>query len=141
MTAGDTQVKMLYEQGVSPEEIAETLGMETAAVKATLLSVSNVYRRRVNGKDSAVEEAVSPDEFSQIKEAYFSMALDGDTHPHVKEKMLRFLWNEHKGRNELVQKTPTGPGINLVVLNNQIQQAKERATKAINAASHEVVEL
>lgn len=140
ISAGDTQIKLMYEQGVSPEEIASELGAEVSSIKATLLSCSRLYRQRVNGKDEEKQEDIEETEWDEIRQAYKQLALNSDN-PVVQEKALRFLWQEKKGRNNLVPKVPQGTGINLLILNSTLTEAKKKAAAAIMEAQAEIVQL
>lgn len=104
---------------MSPEEIAEAEGLDLETVKITLKHHSMKYRKDV--KQGRTED-VSEDEYEQILTAYKELALYSDS-DFVKERALRQLMNEKKGRND-----PKSRGqhlrINVLQVNNLIRQAR-----------------
>ena len=129
MTAANNQIIALFEDsGMTPEDIALELGMELASIKAVLLSFSQVYRER----EDKGREDVSEDEYQDILAAYKRLALYGE-HEHVRERALRNLINEKKGRNEVKSMVKGDQTINVVILNQSIIAARKAKEKLLNS--------
>lgn len=130
MTATDQQIKIAYEQGgKSPEFISEDFGFELYAVKAKLMQVSPKYRRDCGLEPVDQDELnLSREEQIQIKRALLNMALDEDTEPNIRAKLLLNLRDDGKGRKDVVKQMQGIGQMNILQLvNGSLQQAREGA--------------
>ena len=142
MTAVQTAIISDYENNsATPEQIAESLELELSAVKATLLQYSSRFRdmlqirpeRSEVLKEQALgfakdEPAFSKDELQEVLGAYKQLAMYSE-HDHVRERALRNIINEAKGRNDVRKErvVQNGGTINIVTLNNLIVEARKKA--------------
>ncbi len=129
MTAFNHQIVAAYETcEVTPEEIAEQFGIELETVKIALLQ-SPKYRESIKQGE---EEDVTQDEYKAILHEYKSLAFstrdDG-----VKEKSLRFLINEKKGRNSTNAALLKGSGVvfNILQINASIAKTRQQLAKLL----------
>lgn len=109
MTAFETQIVYAYESlGHTPKEIAslfEEHGETEESVLATLSNYSSKYISLLNirGKASTNGELMDEEEAELLQEyRLLSRKSDNDL---VKERALKFLINEKKGRNDVAVKT------------------------------------
>ena len=118
----DTSVLALHNQGLGDEEIAESLGLELDAVKICLAGISK-SRRKAERED---KEDVSRDDLDIYFAAYKDIALNSDNQ-FLREKALRYLIDEGKGRNQTKNALGKigGNGINILVLNNSLKSLRE----------------
>lgn len=127
-------VKAYEEAGMSPEEIQEGLfqDMEVATIKAALFQFSAKWRALHTDKtlnpalgQQEIAKDVTEEEFQLIKGAYKQLALHSENE-EIKARALKWLWNEHKGRNEPKQNKQL-PNItfNVAVFNEHMKQAKK----------------
>jgi hypothetical protein len=139
MNSINTRIIAMYETAeMTAEEIAMDEGLEVEVVKATLLQGSGVYRSQSRGasgskegeKASEEEPFMTEDEFRQVKAAYKQIALDGDVDSGVRERALRNLINEHKGRNDTVNLVKNGGNINILMLNESLLKARRAIENA-----------
>lgn len=133
MNAVNSRIIAMYEsEEMTPEEIAMDEDLEVEVVKAALLQGSTAYRRAMRGsEDSDKEEPfMTGEEFRQIKAAYKNIALNEEVDAGVRERALRNLINEHKGRNDVANLVKNGGNVNLIMLNESLLKAR----KAIEAA-------
>lgn len=90
--AAGTQVVAAYEQlGLSPVQIAEQMEMEEAQVKSLLYQLSTKYKQELGGIIDSTDELVK---------LYEDLARCSPN-DLVREKALRFLIDERKGRNDI----------------------------------------
>jgi hypothetical protein len=136
MTAGEQQIVTCFETlNLDPAQIADSLGLDETAVKSVLVCRSNKYRMSLKYDQDMggvkVDEDISDDEFQQIRQAALGIALNPDPEfIPTKAKMIRFLWNEKKGRNN-VQKTQQ-MSVSVYLLNDQIRKAKDAVQRMLS---------
>ena len=130
--AGNIEIITLYEQGASIEEIAAELCLDISAIKVTLIQGSQKYRDMLREKEIKNADIVSDGEMKELVNAYKNVALYSEI-DSVKERALRFLINERKGRNDIgiLQKS----NVNVNIFNQHINMARERVAKALKSAS------
>lgn len=105
--AAGTQVVAAYEQlGLTVEQIAEQMEMEVGQVKSLLYQLSTRYKQELGG---------SIDNTDELVKLYEDLARSSPCDA-VREKALRFLIDEKKGRNDI--------GLELLRLKRR-QQANE----------------
>jgi len=125
---------------MTTEQIAVEVGLEEIAVKACLSSYSSLYNDQMSSEKE--EEDISDEEFAQIKMAYKQLMFSEDD--RVKEKALRFLWDEKKGRNKQKDTLILNAGkINILAFNDRLikaRQAKEKFLNSNNASKANNVE-
>lgn len=143
MCAADNQVVVLYEQaGLSVEDISKALGYGVEAVKSTLLQCSMLYRNFIASKEAPVEQQIKEDisdaEFAAIRAGMFEIAMDDDPDfKPTRARMLKFLYNEKKGRNDL--KTVKNSNTSVVLINQRIVQAREALKRVEQTPTPEAV--
>jgi hypothetical protein len=118
----------LYEQGLSPECIAEDLGWEVEAVKAILGSQSTLYRSKIKSGEEC--EDITDEEYRELLKAYKSVAIYSDVDA-VRERALRFLINERKGRNDN-EGILRGGNFNITLINAHIKNAKQEMKRILD---------
>lgn len=90
--AAGTQVVAAYEQlGLSPAQISEQMEMEEGQVKALLWELSSQYKKEVGGTVDTTDELVR----------LYEQLARCSPNDSVREKALRFLIEEKKGRNDI----------------------------------------
>lgn len=90
--AAGTQVVAAYEQlGLTPAQIAEQMEMEEGQVKALLYQLSSRYKQELGGTIDSTDELIK---------LYEDLARSSPQDA-VREKALRFLIDEKKGRNDI----------------------------------------
>ena len=130
MSPLETQIVADYENNGTPIElIAEDLGLEELAVKATLLQYSRAYKEASKSPkpDGPVQE-VSADE----KEEYFrALKLIASTaeSEHLRARILMRLIDENKGRLDKRVRVSNSPvrqnvQINVLQLNDALRAAR-----------------
>lgn len=148
MSGQDRQLVTMYEvNGMTPEQIASCTGFDPLAVKASLANFSLKYRKDVAAVDSnttlpvapgpsgapPIVEDISNDDFDLIKQAALRIALQSEeTHMATSGRMLRFLWNEKKGRNNTNK--VAGIQYNVVNINAEILAARDAVRRALDPA-------
>jgi hypothetical protein len=94
---------MAYEMyGMSVDALADEHSLEPTAVKALLLRHSRKYKENLQEEkeqEGATEEDISRDEYKELIASYKELARFSDNE-HIKERALRFLIEEKKGRND-----------------------------------------
>ena len=112
----------------APEFISEDFGFELYAVKAKLMQVSPKYRRDCGLEPVDQDELnLSREEQIQIKRALLNMALDEDTEPNIRAKLLLNLRDDGKGRKDVVQQVANSQFNILTLVNTSIQEARDSA--------------
>lgn len=139
-SAIDVQVKTAYEDlGMSPEEISAELGIDKDAVVYSLSNHSAAFRKFVRDNEKAnlsltstfIEDssAAAPDvnreEAIEMLDIMKNIARESDD-DGVRMKAATFVYNEHKGRNNVADKI--GTGLSLGQLNAGIQKAIQMAS-------------
>ena len=127
-TNATQEVLDLYETcGMSIEEIAEETGYDPLAIKNILLGSSSRYRRDNAGTDEAL---VSDAELKQLAQAAKQLAFTSEN-DYVRAKMITYLIDEKKGRND---KKANGPvvNVNILGLNDALARAKRLTSGASN---------
>lgn len=135
----DIQIRTLYEQQSVPvEEIAGLLEIEPLAVKDSLLRHSQSYRdaqarAEKEGTTSENLDLLSPGEFDTIKSAYKEMALNPETNAFTRERMLRYLIDDKKGRLDKDKLPPGHTSLDITALNQLLQAANALAGRRVQA--------
>lgn len=100
------QIVAAYEGGMTIQQIAEDLcaseQFDETTIKTVLASFSSVYRNSIDDK-AITNENKAPDltdtEFDDIKRVAKELALFAED-DNVRARMIKFLWDEKKGRND-----------------------------------------
>lgn len=132
------QAVLLYEQhGLTVEEVAAEMGVGIPSVKVILTRHSSKYR-----KDCGIsnQPTVDEDEYQEFLRAYKNIALDPGTKEVTREKSLRFLIQEHKGRNDKSSQDGRRRNnglikigeLNINYLNQVMEKAKVMASGSLN---------
>lgn len=103
MNAGTGQVIVAYETlGLSVEQIAGQLDMELGEVVASLQKYSRKYQSETRHADGPNPE-IEGTEYNTLKRRYELLSEFAEDE-HVREKALRWLMNEARGRNDLPER-------------------------------------
>lgn len=124
-----TQIKTAYEvNGMSPQQIAEAEDLDLAAVKGALMQGSSKYRKDcgldVNEGDDGLN--FTDEELRQVNRAIFELAMASEDE-HIRTKNLHYIRDDKKGRKESARQLGNTT-FNILQFNEQLQQARERAT-------------
>lgn len=133
------QVLASYNDGMSPDEIAEDQDLDVTAVKAVLMQSSASYR-----KDCRQEEKLNPeradlnfneDQLKRMNQVIYDVALkaelpDGTPDYRTMLKAATYIRDDVKGRLNPVKNINNGPTFNLLTFNQQLEQARLGATGA-----------
>lgn len=129
MTLLETQILTLFKDGCKAEDISLDLGLELSAVKYALSKWDTSYRKEVR---KPTQELISDSDMEEISAAYKDIALNPEYPPEVRERALKFCWNEYKGRNDLGTINADGQtGMNFIVFNQTIQASKEKTLQRL----------
>jgi hypothetical protein len=133
------------------EQIAATTGFEPLAIKATLAAYSPTYRKDISvqqsfqqtkspvpsGAPPTIAEDISDTDFELIRQAALGIALDtSNDYVPTKARMLKFLWNEKKGRNNV--NGLRGASVNILQFNDHIVQAARAVKDALGQTTVDV---
>lgn len=121
---------MHEELGLSPEQIAEALGLDLTAVKTVLGSSSPAFRRKAAVDDTAV----SATEVAEAKRAILEVMRYTEDE-NLRFRAARFMFDDGKGRHDKIGQTNLN--INVHLVNDQLQ----RARKALEAARAKVIDV
>jgi hypothetical protein len=107
---------------MTPEEISEAEGLELETVKMVLGQYSASFKMGV--REGTVED-VSDSEYRQILGAYKQLALYSDS-DFVRERAMRQLINEKKGRNDNKRSSKQILKTNILLVNQMLVQARDQ---------------
>ena len=134
MNARTTRLLSLFENlGLSLDQIAAEESIPEAEVKAVLYQHSRQYRDSVDKEKS--REDISDEEFQALLYTYKEIAMHAED-DSVREKALRFLINEKKGRNDADKHRPIT--VNVAMINDRLEAARS-AIAAVGAKELVVV--
>jgi hypothetical protein len=126
-----SSIKQAYSEGLSAEEIAEGYELELALVKTVLAGDHNYRLKEAAAGNLEAYEVVRADEMDIFVQAYKNVVLDSDkTPPSVRERGLRYLIDEGKGRNNNKSKTPPGVSFNIMMLQQAMVDIEAKKRKA-----------
>lgn len=139
MSACINQVLASYDDGMTPDEIAEDQDLEVMAIKAILMQSSSKYRT-----DCKVESRLDPDradlnfnedQLRRMNQVIYDVALkaelpDGTPDYRTQLKAAQYIRDDVKGRLTPVKNINNGPIFNLLQFNQQLEQARLGATGA-----------
>lgn len=125
-------VTLYEEEGATIEEIAQSCTLELEDVKLILQANSVLFRKKVKRGE---ELGITEDEMKSIRDEMVSMALhlENDLHAPTKASLLKFLWNEGKGRNNVTE--ANGRQLNIILFNKNISAARNAVAKALDVQS------
>ncbi len=136
MTAVNTQVVTLYEEArLSPEQIAEDLGYDSVAVKATLLQFSKVYRSLIKKDDDECPQ-VADCELDEMFDVIKNIARYGENEG-VKLKAASRIIDEKKGRLNAIKEVKAA-NFNLIMFNQQLIDNRRAKEKVIERKLEEI---
>lgn len=125
-----TSIKQAYGEGLSAEEIAEGYGLELALVKTVLAGDRNYRLNEASKGNLESYEVVRADEMDMIVAAYKQVIMDGEkTPPSVRERGLRYLIDEGKGRNNK-NSAPPAMHFNIMMLQQAMTEIEAKKRKA-----------
>jgi hypothetical protein len=139
MSACINQVLASYNDGMTPDEIAEDQDLEVTAIKAILMQSSSSYR-----KDCRMEERLNPDkpelnfneeQLGRANQVIYDVMLsaelpDGTPDYRTQLKAAQYVRDDVKGRLTPVKNINNGPTFNLLQFNQQLEQARLGAGSA-----------
>lgn len=124
------QIRVAYEDnGMSPDEIADDLGFEVTAVKASLMTHSRVYRQNCGQEPEAIDTLnFSDDQMRQVNDVIFGLAT-GAEDERLRFDAARYVRDDKKGRKDVNKNLSNAMG-NLLVFNQLVQQSRLKAAAA-----------
>lgn len=139
MSACVNQVVASYNDGMTPEDIAEQEDLDIVAVKAVLMQSSSTYRQACKA-----ETKLDPDKaelnFDEVQlrranQVIFDIMLSAqlpDRSPDYRTqlKAAQYIRDDVKGRLSPVKNINNGPTFNLLTFNEQLDKARLGATAA-----------
>jgi hypothetical protein len=139
MSACVNQVLASYNDGMTPDEIAEDQDLEVTAIKAILMQSSSKYR-----KDCQIEAKLNPDDpelnfnkeqLGRANQVIYDVMLsarlpDGTPDYRMQFKAAEYIRDDVKGRKTPVRNITNGPTFNLLQFNQQLEQARLGAGSA-----------
>ncbi len=132
-------VRLYDDDGLDVEEIVEGYGVAREVVEMVLAKNSADYRMAcgVVGNKKPYE-LVDDATWNRTKKAYIKLGFAEDTPVHVREKILRFLIDEKKGRNDARAELPAVNSV-LLSLGKELRRMEERKARALAAVVTGVV--
>jgi hypothetical protein len=139
MTAVNTQVVTLFEDArLSPEQIAEDLGYDLVAVKATLLQFSSVYRATVKKEDKDEEcPQCSDAELDEMFDVIKNHARYAENEAVSLKAACRII-DEKKGRLGKVNEVRAA-NFNLIQFNQTLIENRRNREKILERKVEELV--
>lgn len=143
MSACIKQVLVSYDDGMTPDEIAEDQDLDVTAIKAILMQSSSKYRQNCK-----IEQKLDPekadlnfneDQLRRMNQVIYDVALsaqlpDGTPDYRTQLKAAQYIRDDVKGRLTPVRNiNNNGPTFNLLQFNQQLEQARLGATGARRA--------
>ena len=123
----DQQILAAYEQGLSPQQIADDLEFPLYAVKAKLMSISSTYRKACGAEPETEDELnLTREEQLQIKRRLFDTLMTTEDE-HVIVKLGTYLRDDGKGRKDVVKKMGDQNFNILQLVNSSLSQARDGA--------------
>lgn len=139
------RIKTMYEDlGMTVEEIAGEENVDTSLVKTSLAASSHTYTEKLK---AGKEEDITDEEYKTYLTAYKELAIAGsEEYPAIKERSLRWLMEEKKGRNEarikaLAQSHGLGTNFNVLVLQNALDASAKIKKKLQGKKKAELIEV
>lgn len=122
------QIKKSYDElGMTPEQIADDQDLDIVAVKAALQNCSAKYRKDIN-KEGKEDLDFSDSQLREVNQAMYDLAM-GSEDEHLRAKLLMYIRDDKKGRREPAR-LPQGNNFNVLVFNEQLQTARQKAEEA-----------
>jgi hypothetical protein len=122
------EVVTLFEaEGLTPEQIATDRGYDVEFVITTLMQFSRVYKENMRSIEKNKAD-VTDEEYEELLTSYKNLAKYSDDE-HLREKALRFLINEKKGRNNVQVNPEAKSVVNQILVFNQALEAARQALK------------
>jgi len=139
MTAGNRQIIDLYEiHGLNAEQIAESLDLDTVAVKCVLQSDSVLFRKETSKDPTLVDIS----EVAEAKKAIVGIMRYTED-DNLRMRAARFIFDEGKGRHNIIGTANLNVNVHLV--NDQLARARQALdaarTKIIDVPSHVIQQL
>lgn len=118
----DESVLSLHNQGLTDDEIAETLSLSLESVKICLAGVSKDRRKA----EREGHEDITDEELVRLFDAYKDLAFNS-ADEYMREKAIKWLICEKKGYNKTKNTIEKygGNGINILVLNNSLKSLRD----------------
>lgn len=122
----NVQIRALYEQGCTPEQIADAMpGLDVDAVRIMLRGTSAKYRKE---NDDELFDAADSKRMARLA---LDMVDDPDTPAPTRAKLIQFVINEQRGRNGGVKEAAKALSqVNVNLINIRLQQMDARYTAA-----------
>lgn len=139
MSACIKQVLASYDDGMTPDEIAEQEDLEVTAIKAILMQSSTRYRQ-----DCKLEQKLDPeradlnfneDQLKRVNAVIYDVALsarlpDGTPDFRTQLRAAQYIRDDVKGRLTPVRNINQVNTFNLLEFNGKLEQARLGATAA-----------
>ena len=138
MSCANERIKILFEEhNLTPEQIAADEGLDVEAIKFVLNRISPKYKAESEPED--ITDGEHRVHMAALKQLGLTAECEG-----VKAKVLIYLNEEKKGRNELKAKAPQVGQLNVVQLAQcfaMAKKTKERVIKEITQENKEPIEV
>jgi hypothetical protein len=128
-------VNAFEEEGMSPEEISETQGLEISSVKAGLMQFSSKYRKACGQQDESIDDGLNfnDDDMRRVNQVIRELAL-GAEDENLRFKAATYVRNDKKGRLEPA-KALGGGQFNILFINEQLRKVRSVAEGLKSAVS------
>lgn len=133
------QIVKCYEDGMSPEEIAEDQDLDITAVKVALSQNSPLYRKAAKAEEKLDPEAAhlnfDEEQLRRVNQVIYDTALgaelpDGSPDFRTRLKAAQYIRDDVKGRLNPVKALNQQNTFNIVQFNEEIKRARIQATQA-----------
>ena len=131
MLSCETQIVAAYEQGATPNEIAEELGFDVIAVKAKLHQLSKKYRSDVGLVSATIYTSIldyTEEETKQVSKVILELAL-GSEDENIRLKAAMYVRDDKLGRKNIPKQVIAGASNNFMQFNQFIQESREQAKR------------
>lgn len=133
MSACIKQVLASYDDGMTPEDIADDQDLDVVAVKAVLMQSSPTYRAacKVEAKIDPEKAELNFDEeqLRRANQVIYDVMLSAQLPDHTPDyrtqlKAAQYIRDDVKGRLTPVKNINNGPTFNLLQFNEQLDKAR-----------------
>lgn len=136
MTAANIHIVNLYEQGLTPEQIAQAEGFGLTAVKAVLYGASAKYRESI-GETKTLD--FKDDELEQANQVLQRLMHSDDD--HLAFKAARYIRDDKKGRLDAKAGLKGLKGLNITLINQQLMAAANAVLPKSPSPSKQIMDV
>lgn len=131
----DDQIRRSFEQGCTPEQIANDQGLDVVAVKAKLIQVSKLYREKMGMEEEEIEDGLNftKDQLKQANDVIVETMLaacdrDGNVDFKTRLSAAMYVRDDKKGRKEVKQLLQQNQ-FNIFDFNKALEASRNGANK------------